>query len=364
MGLSLLAKLTAGFVLPAVGLYAIYVAVTADTMPGPRGTMAGTRPEGRPRAFHGPVPAMTIQSQVVPRSPAGRLRRVIWRLLCWGFGVAGGIGLAALYNVVRFGQLTDSGYRAEDLPFHAPFLTGLSGLLVSPGKGLLWFCPLVLVALVLWPRFVARYRAEALLALGMVLPTIGVYATYPVWWGGVCWGPRYLLPVLPFVLFPLVLWPSGPESRALWRYAAGAIAAISIGVQVLGVGVHPNRFVATGISDAQYLWEAGDTPLLGHAWLLGYDLVHAVRPSAAPSMLASYPWQRAGGTSPTQRLAIASWPYWWWDVLAHYGLARRAQAAIAALLLLVMAGGLWGLWISSERAELGAQVGGRYPLRS
>lgn len=359
-GLSLLAKLTAGFVLPALGLYAIYVAATADrTAPGP----TGTHPEGRSGAIHGPVPAMTHQGQVVPRPQAGGPRRLAWRLLCWGLGVAGGIGLSALYNLVRFGRLTDSGYRAEDLPFHAPFLTGLSGLLVSPGKGLLWYCPLVLVALVLWPRFLARHRAEALLALGMLLPTVGVYATYPVWWGGVCWGPRYLLPVLPFVLFPLVLWPSGPESRALWRYAAGAVAAISIGVQVLGVGVHPNRFPATGITDAQYLWVVSDSPLLGNAWLLGYDVVRTVRPSAAPAMLAGYPWQRPGGTSPTQRLAISSWPFWWWDVLARYGLERRAQAAIAALLLLVMAGGLWGLLRSSEPAELAGQPTGRYALR-
>lgn len=303
LAIALLAKLTNGFVLPAFGLYTLYVAVV-------RG---------------------------------GGSRAIVARLVAWALPVGVGLGLMGLYNLARYGSLTDTGYHAEDLPFHAPLLTGLQGLLVGPGKGVLWYCPLVALALLLWPTLVARHRAEALLALGIILPTLLVYATYPVWWGGICWGPRYLVPVLPFVLLPLLHLPDRWPRALPWRRAVVAIIALSVLVQTLGVAVHPARFLATGIHDAQYLWQPADSPLLGHAWLAAYDAVAVVDRTEAAAMLDSYPWRHATGTSPGQRLAIGSWDFWWWQILGKHGLGRRAQAGIAAVLLLLLALALWGL---------------------
>lgn len=312
IGLSLLAKLTAAFALPAVGLYALYVAVV---------TAGGIR--------------------------TAALRR----LLAWLVPIAAGLGLTALYNVARYGHLTDTGYHAEDLPFHAPLWRGLEGLLVSSGKGLLWYCPLILVALAFWPTLLARRRAEGLLALGIVLPTLVVYATYPVWWGGICWGPRYLVPVLPFALMPLAFLLQRKPRAPLWRRAIVAVVAVSVLVQVPGVAVHPARFLTTGISDAHYLWLPSDSPVLGHAWLLAYDAVSAVDPTGARAMLADYPWRHAGGVSIGQRQAITSWSYWWWGVLGHQGLGRRAQAGLAVALLLVLLLALWGLRALRDASE-------------
>lgn len=307
LALALLAKLTAAFALPALCLYLLFVLVLVHG--GSRGLIAR-------------------------------------RLLAWALPVAVSLAFNALYNMARFGHVTDTGYHADDLPFKAPLWQGLEGLLVSPGKGLLWFCPLLLLALALWSLLLSRRRAEALLSLGIALPTLLVYATYPVWWGGTCWGPRYLVPVLPFLLLPLAYLLERFPRPPLPRRAVMVVIALSVLVQVLGVAVHPARFpntLPTDVRDAEYLWSVSHSPLAAHAWLLAYDVIGAVDRADQPAMLHSYPWRHAAGTSPGQVLAITHWNFWWWEVLGQYGLRRRVQIGLAALLLLLLGAALWGL---------------------
>lgn len=265
------------------------------------------------------------------------------RLVAWGAPIAAGLAAAAVYNLARYGRLTDTGYRSpEDLPFHAPLLPGLEGLLVSPGKGLLWYCPLIVLALALWPLLLQRRRAEGLLALGVIAPTLVVFATYPVWWGGHDWGPRYLLPLLPLALLPLTFAPEVLARRAVVRRLAVALVALSVAVQVLGVGVDGERFLQTGfntpVQEQQTLWAAGDSPLLAHVWLLGYDIARVAAPRVAAGMLTSYPWRHTAGTSLSQRIAIATpdFDYWWWQWLGRYGLNPLIAIAIALAGLFVL----------------------------
>ena len=265
------------------------------------------------------------------------------RLVAWGAPIAAGLAAAAAYNLARYGRLTDTGYRSpEDLPFHAPLLTGLEGLLVSPGKGLLWYCPLVILALALWPLLLRRRRAEGLLALGAIAPTLVVFATYPVWWGGHDWGPRYLLPLLPLVLLPLAFAPDVLARAAVARRLAVALVALTVAVQVLGVAVDGERFLQTGfntpVREQQTLWVAGDSPLLAHVWLLGYDAARVAAPGAAAGMLAGYPWRHAAGTSLSQRIAIDTpdFDYWWWQWLGRYGLNPLVEIAAALAGLFVL----------------------------
>jgi hypothetical protein len=302
MALALLTKLTAALALPAAGLYVLYL----------------TAARGRPAAQ-------------VPQ------------LLAWSLPVIAGLALDALYDTARYGHLADTGYHAEDLPFHAPLGRGLEGLLVSSGKGLLWYCPLIVVALALWPLLLRRRRAEGLLVLGVVLPTLLVVATYPIWWGGICWGPRYLVPLLPLALLPLAYVHEWLPRATAGARVITAIVALSVAVQIPGVAVHPARFLNTGIQDAAYLWRPADSPVLGQAWLAAYDAVGAVDRRAADALLAGYPWRRPGGTSPTQRLAIGHWSYWWWEILGSRGLSRAVQAILAAALALALAMATWRL---------------------
>ncbi|HKO25791.1 MAG TPA: hypothetical protein VJY65_13750, partial [Chloroflexota bacterium] len=152
-----------------------------------------------------------------------------------------------------------------------------------------------------------------------------------------------LVPLLPLTLLPLAYVHEWLPRTTVGARAVTAIVALSVAVQIPGVAVHPARFLNTGIADAAYLWHPADSPVLGQAWLAAYDAVSAVDPRTADAMLADYPWRRPGGTSPTQRLAIGHWNYWWWEILGSRGLSRGAQAILAAALALVLALAAWRL---------------------
>src|SRR5262249_37777938 len=75
--------------------------------------------------------------------PAGRDRKAIVR---FGAGAAPFLAFVGWYNAFRFGSPFRLGYKGT-AGFSYPFVRGLDGLLISPGRGLLWYVPLVVVAL-------------------------------------------------------------------------------------------------------------------------------------------------------------------------------------------------------------------------
>jgi len=114
-------------------------------------------------------------------------------------------------NLLRFGEPFETGYGAAisgmgffvDRPW-----VGLAGLLFSPGRGLLFFAPGILLIPLGVAR--ARKRAERLVPwvlLGVALCVLMPAAFLHGWHGAQTYGPRYILPLLPFawVLVALAL---------------------------------------------------------------------------------------------------------------------------------------------------------------
>jgi hypothetical protein len=120
--------------------------------------------------------------------------------------------LYLIYDLVRFsGGLA----RAVDLLVPAGLVIsnpsiGIFGLTLSPGKGVLWFALPVVAAIGAYPRFYSRRPVEAVAFAVLVVLWLLAYAFLGSgivsWDGGWSWGPRYLLPVLPFALVPLAEW--------------------------------------------------------------------------------------------------------------------------------------------------------------
>lgn len=147
-------------------------------------------------------------------------------------GAAPVAGLLAWYNLLYVGSVT-GGYIGGN--FVPPSLGATAGLLFSPSRGLLVYTPLALLALpVAWQRpsrAPACLRALLLGVAGYLL----LFTCFRYWWGGSCYGPRYLtdaLPALALCAVPAVerLWPR-PAGRAwilllaLWGVAVQAIGA-------------------------------------------------------------------------------------------------------------------------------------------
>lgn len=192
----------------------------------------------------------------------------------WLIGLLPGALLLAWYNLARFGTPLASGYASEAGLFTAPLGEGLYGLLLSPGKGLIWYAPALLLALPgsysLWRRGGAGGRGAVLLGWGLFLSHLLLYARWGEWQGGGVWGPRFLLPVVaPLLLLAAGVWrEDGPQlgSAGLRRYVLAAALALgllgfagNLGGVLLNFGTY---VVAEAPADKLHSW-AG-SPLVGH----------------------------------------------------------------------------------------------------
>lgn len=164
-------------------------------------------------------------------------------------------GLQLAYNWACFGHPLRFGYQFEANPQFAhpaqwigwPRLSVALSLLFSPTKGLLFFSPYLAFALCglaqgLCQTGARRWMATACLAVfaGYFLYNSGHY----MWWGGVCLGPRHLVPALPFLAFGLVF-ALHPMAR-LWRILLALAAAWSVAVAWLGANIIPEPGPAAG----------------------------------------------------------------------------------------------------------------------
>ena len=221
----------------------------------------------------------------------GRLRSQAGALLGLGAPLALALVLVGVYNQIRFGSPLNTGYLA--LPhesFSASWLTSIPGLLVSPGRGILLYSPILLASLAAWPSFYRRYRAEAILAATLVAAYLLLYGRWFMWHGGFAWGPRTLVPILPFFALPLA---AGLCRWRGWRrWAVLALASLSVIPQILGISVAFGHFqevlvrLPSPLFDPITFFDPRYSPLVGQ-WafmrpeLLDFGWVHAAREGVA-----------------------------------------------------------------------------------
>ncbi|MFO1060255.1 MAG: hypothetical protein U1E53_25205 [Dongiaceae bacterium] len=173
-----------------------------------------------------------------------------------------------LYNLWLFGTLL-GGYAGE-LGWHgaAQFATGLAGVLVSPGRGLLIYFPATLLAMVLLLRRPAVWRDALVPALvaGSALQVVMI-AAWDMWWGGFCFGPRLLSEIqAPILLLLGLAFPAEPGPRRAAGAALALVLAFSLGVQLIGAysqaAIRWNGAPVSVDSDNARLWQVADSPLL------------------------------------------------------------------------------------------------------
>jgi len=215
---------------------------------------------------------------------AAFLAFVVWRDkrdAKW-FVAGGAVPAVALlaFNVIVVGNLL-GGYagpvHAGQNFFHLDLL-GPAGMLVSPGRGLLVFSPfLLLVPLGLRLRLrEPSTRRLAITLSAAVLAQLLVYSQTD-WRAGGSWGPRYLVDVLPILIWMLA--PAPQALRPVGRRVFAAAIVVAIGIQVIGAfwytGTSDDRIFADAPKSTAGTWKPANTPFI-------VELEH---PPAAASLL-------------------------------------------------------------------------------
>jgi hypothetical protein len=158
--------------------------------------------------------------------------------------VVGGC-VTAWYNWSRWGSPFDSGYHNAYEAFSTPLTTGAFGLLLSPGKGLFFCAPVMLVPLVALPALWRHGRAEVILLLGITLTYLGIYGRWYDWEGGLAWGPRFLLAlIVPWLALLGRVWKNERPSGYGW--AALALFPVGLAVQLPALLMHPKWMAWNG----------------------------------------------------------------------------------------------------------------------
>ncbi len=187
-------------------------------------------------------------------------KRAWGRLLPVALGAAPMLALMGAYNAARFGSPIATGYGEELALWTTPWQVGLSGLWVGPSRGLFWFAPLLWTAAVGWSALDREGRRLLGAGLaGLVLLSV-FYCRWWAWEGGWCWGPRFLLPALPWVL--LAVAPVLDGRVVGWRRGVGALGLLAGGVTSwLSIRVNPHdyyQWLKAWALDNPTHWSAGD----------------------------------------------------------------------------------------------------------
>jgi len=158
-----------------------------------------------------------------------------------------------IYNYYRFGSIFETGYTTEStvnllkdsrfkvFDFSIVNTIGrIFGLLISPGKGVLLYAPILFLSIKSFKVFFKRFRIEALLFMTLFMVFFLFFSILTIWYGDWSWGPRYLFPVLSFLIIPVSLFqlPEGELFRKLKVYLI-----IGILIQVPAVAMNFSDYI-------------------------------------------------------------------------------------------------------------------------
>ena len=168
-------------------------------------------------------------------------RRAGWldlrRWLAFLAGPLAAAGVILGYNFLRFGAPLSTGY--AEVAWNTPALAGLYGLLFSPGKSLFLYAPATLAASAGLPLLWRRSRPLAALTALLSVTYVLFHAPYNYWSGGWNWGPRFLLPAVPFLV--LALAPLLEKGVNGGRVVVGALALTGLLVTLPAILVDHSR---------------------------------------------------------------------------------------------------------------------------
>ncbi len=246
--------------------------------------------------------------------------------------VGSGFGLLFyfFYNVVRFENPLSFGqtwaFSLSTIP------EGIPGLLVSPGRGIVWYCPPVLAVILGFRKAAKTRKTETLLIGALFAAFLVLHSFWSFWHGGWSWGPRFLVPVLPGLMALTGLLEEKAAKGLLVLAFAGFLANAPAMVSFY------ERYYAEaseqGVSDSALRWSPLRAPLL-HAWGAASREIADARNHDVREI-----FHEAGTPSATiaASRALRVVALWWW--VLPVVLIPRWIGFVCSLAIVI-----WGCWI-------------------
>lgn len=255
------------------------------------------------------------------------------------------------YNWIRFGNITFGGYVGET--FTTPFYIGLYGLLLSPGRGFFIYSPPLLSSLFSIRKLFSKYRLELFLSLFIIVATVLFYSMYTVWDGAQCWGPRYLLPLVPlFVVATGFVWEHEGKRKKLRKAIILFLLIAGLSLNVVATAVNFNNYSNISRSKSGQTFTATlkafnpyFSPIAGQWWLFKTRLANKgqEQPLKQNAQLSEFPWKsRYPGLVPDLSEVKLGFDFWFMKSIRMEGL--RA-VTVTILVFLAVSSIFWSLVI-------------------
>jgi hypothetical protein len=305
------------------------------------------------------------------------VRRAAWDAAVFVLALAPWLLALAGWNAARFGSPFLTGLHEQT--FGGNPISGFLGLTISPGKGLVWYVPIVFLLLWTFRGFVNRSSRAAVLFAAMIAAPVLFYSTILFWHGDPSWGPRYVFIALPYLTMPLgeilVSW----RMRSPWlRLAIIGVVGASLAIQLAAVSVTQWRYwyhleaqqqqithasawtgqpFRWGAAHYHYYWNVRQSPLL----VQFYDVYQVARldlGDGAYRLSAPVdPWVHS---NPAADYPVNAFAFWWADPI-HPLLSATARDILALVLALCGLCALAGIGVTIMPERWPARAA--YPAR-
>lgn len=265
--------------------------------------------------------------------------RAVKHLVAFGIPTSMGIAGYLTYNYYRFGSILETGY--DKLPdgssrsFTLPPLYGAKVLLCSPGKSIFIFFPvLILMPVGIFLMIKTARKAEVITITISGLLYLVVLSSWSRVEGGVTWGPRLVLPVLPLLF--LILLPIFKSRQRAIRFTLIALICLGVGLQGLGVIVNFATIVYQHIDgyfspeDGVYVYSFN--PISKHIRAIRQTIDNPFRFSQRPQESAT--WNKAQD----QINPMDGFDLWWLHFYRDGVSSRFIVTTLTVLGLILLAG--------------------------
>jgi hypothetical protein len=189
------------------------------------------------------APILVISSYFVPNAHTpGKILSIhaLKNMLKMGIPIAIFILFNQWINFVKFGSWFSVGYQpTSEFTFDLRhMLIAFAGNLVSPGRGIFLFFPLSILSLMGLMNLAKINRWFAGVLAVFVSASLLLYATWADWAGGICWGPRFLIPLIPYFCLLGFLFDVNQKTGTYRRYFIAALVVVGALATLQGALFH------------------------------------------------------------------------------------------------------------------------------